>query len=323
MRRLLLCVLLALALPAPALAAGKVSAFFYPWYGTAARDGAYTHWAQLGHAPPDNIASSYYPARGLYSSSDRVVLAAQMEEIRGAGIDELAVSWWGAGSPEDERLPAIALAAHDAGLSVAVHLEPYDGRTVASTVADIAALRSVGITTFYVYRALDLPLSEWATANDVLGNDVEVLAQTSLVGAASRGRFDGVYTYDVVTYGGNVFARLCAQARAKRLLCAPSVGPGYDARRGSLDPRVKPRRKGRTYDTMWRAAIAARADRVTITSYNEWHEGTQIEPAAPRQRHGRYSYACYDGAWGRSGAAAQTAYLDRTAYWSNAFRRSR
>ena len=66
------------------------------------------------------------------------------------------------------------------------------------------------------------------------------------------------------------------------LLCAPSVGPGYDARRGSGDPRVKPRRNGATYDAMWRAAIAAKADRVTITSFNEWHEGTQIEPAAPR-----------------------------------------
>ena len=33
---------------------------------------------------------------------------------------------------------------------------------------------------------------------------------------------------------------------------------------------------------MWRAAIRAGADGVTITSYNEWHEGTQIEPARAR-----------------------------------------
>jgi hypothetical protein len=320
MRRLLLCVLLALALPVPAAAAGKVSAFFYPWYGTAARDGAYAHWGQLGHAPPDDIASSYYPARGLYSSSDALVLAAQMAEIRRAGIDEIAVSWWGKGSAEDLRLPAIAAAARAAGLTVAVHLEPYVGRTVASTTVDVAGLRALGISTFYVYRALDLPLSEWATANDAFPQDVVVYAQTALVGAAAAGRFDGVYTYDILTYGGNMFARLCAQAHAKGLLCAPSVGPGYDARRGSYDPRVKPRRNGRTYDAMWRAAITARPDSVTITSYNEWHEGTQIEAAAPRRRHGRYRYGCYDGAYGRHGAAAETAYLDRTAYWSGVFR---
>ena len=97
------------------------------------------------------------------------------------------------------------------------------------------------------------------------------------------------------------------------LLCAPSVGPGYDARRGSGDPVVKPRRNGATYDAMWRAAIAARADRVTITSYNEWHEGTQIEPAARPRRRGRYRYLSYDGAWGLHGRAARERVPDADA----------
>jgi hypothetical protein len=162
-------------------------------------------------------------------------------------------------------------------------------------------------------------LAEWATANDALGPGIELLAQTSLAGAAAAGHFDGVYTYDIVTYGGGSFARICNEAHARGLLCAPSVGPGYDARRGSRDPRVKPRRDGRTYDAMWRAALGARADRVTITSYNEWHEGTQIEPAADGRecRRGRYRYASYDGAWGYRGLGAGYAYLDRTAYWSS------
>jgi hypothetical protein len=314
-------VLCVLALPAPALAGGKVSAFYYPWYGTAAADGTYTHWSQLGHTPPDNIAAGYYPARGLYSSSDRLVVAAQMDEIKAAKIDEIAVSWWGRESPENARLDALLAAARARGISVAAHLEPYTGRTVASTVADIDYLRGLGIRTFYVYHALELPLDEWAAANDAL-TGVTTYAQTGLVGAAAAAHFDGIYTYDIVTYSGNVFARLCAQAHARGLRCAPSVGPGYDARRGSGDPKVKPRRNGATYDAMWRAAIAAGADRVTITSYNEWHEGTQIEPAARRTRYGRYRYACYDGAWGRRGADAQTAYLDRTAYWSAAFRKT-
>ena len=321
MRRLSVLVLLALAFPAPALAGARVSAFFYPWYATAARDGSFVHWSQAGHTPPDDIASSYYPARGLYSSTDRLVLAQQLAEIHAAGIDEIAVSWWGRGSFEDARLPAILAAARTAHVAVAAHLEPYDGRTVASTVADIARLRTLGIRTFYVYRPLDLPLDDWKAANDAL-TGVEVLAQTGLVGAAVKGGFDGVYTYDIVTYGAESFARICASAHAHGLLCAPSVGPGYDARRGSLDPRVKPRRLGATYDAMWRGALAGGADRVTITSYNEWHEGTQIEPAAPAARHGSYRYRSYDGAWGKHGTAAGRAYLDRTAYWSDVFRRT-
>ncbi|NUR77048.1 MAG: alpha-mannosidase [Thermoleophilia bacterium] len=323
MRRLALCSLLVLVVPATARAGVRVSAFYYPWYGTSTRDGAFQHWAQRGHAPPNDIASAYYPSRGLYSSSDRLVTGAQMDDMRAAGIDEVAVSWWGQGSPEDGRLAEVVAAARTDGLAVAVHLEPYDGRTVASTVADVAYLRSTfGIRIFYVYRPLDLPVADWAAAAAVLHEGGSTLfAQTALVGAAAAAGFDGVYTYDIVVYGGGKFARICSEARAVKLLCAPSVGPGYDARRGSGDPVVKPRRNGATYDSMWKMAITARADRVTITSYNEWHEGTQIEPASsgPRWR-GRYRYLSYDGAWGLHGVAAERAYLTRTRYWADVFR---
>jgi hypothetical protein len=324
MRRLLLGLLVALVVPAPASAGNRVSAFYYPWYGTSALDGTYQHWSQDGHSPPNDIASSYYPASGLYSSSDRLIVRAQMAEIRTAGIDEVAVSWWGRGSAEDARMPLVVAAARSHGLAVAAHLEPYAGRTVDSVVADVTYLvGTYGIKTFYVYRALDLPPAAWAAAHDALHMypGVTVYAQTPLAGAAAAGRFDGIDTCDIVTYGGNTFRRICDEAHRMRLLCAPSVGPGYDARRGSGDPVVKLRRSGRTYDSMWRLALAAGADRVTITSYTEWHEGTQIEPAVPR-RLARYRYLSYEGAWGLHGSAAEFAYLTRTRYWADVFRRT-
>jgi hypothetical protein len=322
MRYLALCVvLLALCAAAPASAGTVVSAFYYPWFSTGVHDGEFAHWAQGGHDPPDDIASSYYPAFGVYSSSSAAVLNLQMADAVRAGIDEIAVSWWGKGSAEDERLPAIIAAAAVRGISVAAHLEPYAGRTVESTLADVDYLQTLGIRTFYLYRPFDLPAAEWAAANDAWrAKEVSVFAQTALVGAAAAGHFSGIYTYDILTYGGGLFSRLCAQARAKGLLCAPSVGPGYDAQRATGDTRVKPRRRGRTYDSMWQAAIMAGADRITITSFNEWQEGTQIEPAALPGRHGAYSYGSYDGAWGLYGAAAQTAYLERTARWARLFR---
>jgi hypothetical protein len=247
-----------------------------------------------------------------------------MDEIHAAGIDEIAISWWGRGSAEDQRMPLVVAAARSRGIAVAAHLEPYTGRTVDSVVADVSYLvATYGIKTFYVYRALDLPVAEWASAQAALHAypGVTVYAQTPFAGAAAAGGFDGIYTYDIVTYGGNTFRRICDEAHRMHLLCAPSVGPGYDARRGSGDPVVKRRRNGRTYDSMWRLAIASGADRVTITSYNEWHEGTQIEPAVPRNR-ARYRYLSYEGAWGMHGAAAELAYLERTRYWADVFRKT-
>ena len=284
--------------------------FYYPWYGNPSHDGAYEHWQQNGGRPPQRIASAYFPARGVYSSGDRALVGAQMREIAATGVDQVVVSWWGRGSLEDTRLGLTVVAARAAGLSVAAHVEPYPGRSAASVEVDIAYFRRLGIADVYVYRADDVAAEHWAAVNDRFDAQTRVFAQTGRVGRAAAGHFDGVYTYDILVWGGGSFRRICAQAHAAGLLCAPSVGPGYDARRAAGDPRLKPRRDGATYDAMWRAALASGGDLVTITSYNEWHEGTQIEPARARS-----GYRSYEGAWGRHGRRAETAYVDRTADW--------
>jgi glycoprotein endo-alpha-1,2-mannosidase len=317
--RILVAILAAALIgPACARAASNVAVFYYPWYGTAARDGAYQHWSQNGRQPPFDIASRFFPARGPYSSSDPSVVSAQMAEIAAAGVGEVVTSWWGWGSVEDDRLPMVMRAARAHGLQVAVHLEPYAGRTVESVGADIEHLRTLGVTDFYVYRPHDFPASEWAGLTASL-TGVRLFAQTGLVGFAAAAGFQGVYTYDILQYGGNSFGRLCWQAHKAGLLCAPSVGPGYAADRATPDTRIKLRRRGATYDSMWRAAIAARPDLVTIASYNEWNEGTQIEPAHSWPEGDGGAYFSYDGAYGLVGRPAEYAYLDRTACWSARF----
>ncbi len=308
----------ALILPAAGLAAPVRSAiFFYPWYSNPLHDGVYTHWQQGAHTPPLDVASRFFPARGAYSSADPRILRAQMRDIRRAGIDEVVSSWWGWGSEEDLRLPAVLRAARRQGLRAAVQIEPYAGRSIASIASDLAHLRAVGIRDVYVYRAGDFTAAEWGVLNLRLSG-LRLFAQTNLVGFAATSGFAGFYTYDILLYGGDRFERYCTQARAAGLLCAPSVGPGYDAGPATGDLRVKVRADGATYDSMWRAAGAAHADLVTITSYNEWSEGTQIEPAGHGGR-----YESYDGAYGLRGRAAQSAYLRATARWTAQLRVAR
>ena len=288
---------------------GQVAIFYYPWYSTPRRDGSWAHWyvRREGEAL---LSTRFFPARGLYSSSDPNVVDAQMREIAATGIDTVIVSWWGTGSPEAERLPLVLDAARRSGLLVAVHIEPYPGRTPASTATDIESLAASGIHDFYVYAADTDPPSAWAAALSGL-QGVRVFGQTTYVGRAKAAGFAGLYSYDVGTWNGSTFGRLCTEAHAAGLLCAPSVGPGYDARLATGDQLVRGRSDGMRYDRMWRWALRAKADLVTITSYNEWQEGTQIEPA--RSRAGR---PAYDGAWGREGSGAQRAYLDATARWA-------
>lgn len=320
MRRFALVFCLLLIGPAAAARAASVGIFYYPWYGIPSRDGSYAHWAQEGRVPPADIASNYYPARGPYSSSDPAVVNAQMQEIAAAGVDEVISSWWGWGSTEDQRLPQVIASARAYGLTVAVQIEPYVGRSVETVATDIGHLRELGITRVYLYRPWETA-ENWESLNIGL-TGVEVFAQTANVPWAAAEHFTGVYTYDILRWGSAAFHSLCAQARAAHLLCSPSVGPGYEANRATGDVRIEPRRNGATYDAMWSAAIAAHPDEITITSYNEWHEGTQIEPAASglgRRSAGLRGYLSYDGAWGLHGRAAQRAYLWRTAYWANLY----
>ena len=238
-----------------------------------------------------------------------------MREIASIGVQTVIVSWWGAGSAEAARLPSVARAARAAGLRVALHIEPFGGRTPLALEPALRAFASMGITDFYVYDSTTTADSDWRALNERL-TGVRLFANTSLPGKALAGGFAGLYTYDVYVYDGSSFPRICSSARKLGLLCAPSVGPGYDAMRATGDVRVRDRKRGATYDRMWRAAIRAGADLVTITSYNEWHEGTQIEPAravGPR-------YASYDGAYGLVGRPAERAYLDRTAVWALKYR---
>jgi len=306
-----LALTLLLGLPAIAQAGPPASAiFFYPWYSNMRHDGGYAHWTEGGHTPPFDLASQFYPLRGAYSSGDPRVLRAQMHDIAAAGIDEVVSSWWGHGSREDLRLPAVIRAAKRYHLRVGIQLEPYPDRSVDSVEADIVYLRSLGIRDVYVYRANDFGAEEWLPVTRQ-PNGMRLFAQTGRVGFAARAGFAGFYTYDILVYDGAKFGRMCEQARQLGLLCAPSVGPGYEATAATGDTRVKPRLNGGTYDSMWRAANDAGADVVTITSYNEWSEGTQIEPAGHGGR-----YESYDGAYGLHGRAAERAYLTRTKYWT-------
>ncbi|HUO07952.1 MAG TPA: glycoside hydrolase family 99 protein [Phycisphaerae bacterium] len=303
----------------------RVHIFYYDWYGAPPQQSGYIHWPQNGHRPPEDIASNYYPLLGPYSSSDPRVLRQHMAWIRSAHIGVITVTWWGQGSYEDQRTPAVLDAAGIAGLKVNFHLEPYPGQTPKTVMADVAyILEHYGKNPafyrpaflherpmFYLFETLRHPAAEWRSATDELHRGAEpvlLIAQTTDLKFITAGGFDGGYTYDVLTPFKN--ARFVAQwndhvaadfAAAGKLFI-PSVGPGYwddraVANGGAVEPemaRTRDHDAATTYDLEWNAAIRAKCPFVTITSFNEWHEGTQIEPATSQSTSGD-TYRAYSG----------------------------
>ena len=111
--------------------------------------------------------------------------------------------------------------------------------------------------------------------------------------------FDGVYTYyasDGFHFGSTTsnWQYMAEYAQENDLIFVPCVGPGY------IDTRIRPwnekttksRDNGKYYEKMFLNAINTNPDFIGITSFNEWHEGTQIEPAIPKKI-SSYTYEDY------------------------------
>ncbi|MBV9816520.1 MAG: glycoside hydrolase family 99-like domain-containing protein, partial [Alphaproteobacteria bacterium] len=104
--------------------------------------------------------------------------------------------------------------------------------------------------------------------------------------------FDGASTYNITgqtQHKSPPEIRDWAHAAYPKMVAAAAPGkistvtiiPGYDDRKtGRPPPRpVTDRWGGETYRVLWQEAIAAAPDYVLITSWNEWHEGSELEPS--------------------------------------------
>ena len=62
------------------------------------------------------------------------------------------------------------------------------------------------------------------------------------------------------------------------IACA-TVIPGYDDTKIRKPGLKADRLDGQVYRVLWDEAMKAKPDWVLITSWNEWHEGSEIEPS--------------------------------------------
>ncbi|HUH99372.1 MAG TPA: hypothetical protein VLZ89_18575 [Anaerolineales bacterium] len=321
----------------------RAAAFYYPWYGNPKIDGKWIHWEEPDFHPPQDISSDYYPALGAYSSRDPAVVAQHMAWLRQAGIGVIITSWWGQGTPEDDTVPLLLRMAEQYGIKVAFHIEPYSARTASGLVRDIkylyqqygtspAFFRSTATThyspakqpkgMFFVWciefvgecGRQPAQADYWQAAMDeihALPEGALVIANTQQGSWIDGGHFDGLYNYVSNNLaGGSDFG--WAAGLPPDSLYIPSVAPGFSGRR-IADPAdtYAPRNDGAKYDEQWKAALGTglQPELVTITSFNEWHEGTMIEPPAPGATNGQgYTYSDF-------GSLPPDGYLTLTHEW--------
>ena len=103
---------------------------------------------------------------------------------------------------------------------------------------------------------------------------------------------DGIHMYNPPDYSEDVSQVLdiyniaSESAHSRNMTFVATVVPGFNNTAVQNESRVIDRREGSYYDLYLLVAKACSPDGYAITSFNEWHEGTEIEPS----REYRYQY---------------------------------
>lgn len=259
-------VIAAVAVIAPSSAAsppGVVrAAFYYPWF-----------------PETENWATRYSPTLGKYDSSNQTVLAAHVGQAKYAGLDAFISSWWGIGTKTDQRLPLLLDVAEAQQFSIAPYYEPASSATTPAKVQadfDSLAARSThpgwlkvdGKPVLFVYNTVDV-----------------TCAAVTKFKTANAGRF----YLNLKVFAGYA---ACADQPDSWHQYGPAVG--YDqqgTRSASVSPgffkfdEATPRlaRDLTRFTSDLNRQVASGATWQLLTTFNEWGEGTSVEPATEWQ----------------------------------------
>jgi hypothetical protein len=267
-----------------------VGAFFYPWYGK------WTHWTDDGHTPPRTWGANFLPqifdadvATNLYDSNDPKVIQRQMYLMSAIGIQFGIASWWGVGTFEDKAFNTIINSVHPKiGFSkfkwcCLYEDEGFETPPVGQLVNDLNHIKTKftgspfylhvnGKPVIFVYNAAHAgynamdDLKRWQQARAQVPFHV-VFKRDPLTAGAPPSSMDGWYEYAPADAH---FAQLGSYSAF--------ISPGFHLYHNAV--RLPP-----ATPTQWEAAVSklrqAPVRWKTVQTWNEWGEGTGIEPAVP------------------------------------------
>jgi murein DD-endopeptidase MepM/ murein hydrolase activator NlpD len=272
-----------------------VLAFFYPWFGPGIWDSQ-----QMSDSPIQP-----------YDSSDPADLERQVHEAQGAGVDGFISSWTGQDQETARNFPKLLEVAAKDNFKVTVYfeidriqthgnLETQLKNIIDTYQGDGAFLHYNGKPVFFFWRADAYgDVSTWQQLRRRLDPNHTQIWSVDTTDAKWLDVFDSIHLFSAAKWNQNTSAADVANVdnywrntidtynlqhpdQPSRLWVAGAI-PGWDESRDQApghDPsKVIPRRDGAVYQETWCAAIASRPEWIAVTSYNEWFEGSQIEPS--------------------------------------------
>jgi hypothetical protein len=238
-----------------------------------------------------------------YASSDRSVMGRHIDQAKVAGIDAFLVAWYGpfGDNQTEPNLSALLDEAATRNFKIGILFEtdsPFLGGTDAATRAlqhalsvhasKPAYLRVDGRPVIFFWRPTLYAVDTWRTIRNQVDPGYTSLWIGEGVNTAYLAVFDGHHLYSNtwnppadLTAANQKFAGQVAAAReqfGRYKFWAATVMPGYNDVRIRAGGFVREREGGAYFERSWQAAINSRPNWIVINSFNEWPEGTYIEP---------------------------------------------
>jgi len=292
----------------------EVLAVYYVWYGYGkpGDDG----WKNADTNKHVTANTARYPLKGPYKSQDVAVIDWQIDQAKTHGITGFVVSWFGKTAKwHDDALALLLERAEKKDFKVSVYWETHrdtGAQMLQFAVDDLsyvlerygksqAFLKINGKPVIFAYGrvAYQTPVALWPAIIEGVRAQAGDFALIADGYQDSYGYlFDGLHTYDPAGLSPEVWNNLSVDdlgklrawadqhygygvkiARQHNRIACVMVTPGCDARKAYKITEKSDRLDGRTYRALWEEALKAKPDWVFITSWNEWPEGTEIEPS--------------------------------------------
>lgn len=272
-----------------------------------------------------DIGATNYPLKGTYDSGDPKIIRWHIKLAHEAGIDVFIIDWWGdTGGREISDVNMKILMdlneEEDLGMKFCIlfdglwgHPQPPSLDT-AITRLEYAIkkygnrpsyLKVEGLPIIFIYSTQVYSANTWSDIiNKIRHDGYSALFFSDAFNEEYANVFDGLQNYEPISWLmknqnlTEVYLGITQLAQNRNEPYGLPVAPGYDDIKIRRPRVVIPRENGATYEKTWKAVLSSDCQWALICSWNEWHEGTEIEPSI---EHGNF-------------------YLERTKYYSKIFK---